>query len=374
MHTQDPQTQLQRYLSFLNQDQDNLNLLIDISELYLEQGNLDLAQEYLDKASSVDRIACLGHQGLMNLNQGLISEAKVCFTEALTHTDTYALRYNLSFSHFISGEYDSAWDILFPLEQDEQPQTQLLMARILYHKGSLEEALHCVQKLTNQHPENEEALGFLALIHFDLNQEEAALKTSLQTLKLNPENYDALLVNLLMRLTTQETTIEEIETLLEINPQDPRLWFALGNTEMIQGHLDRAETNFQKAIDLYPEFYDCHIVLAWCQLLNDEILEALQTYHHAIKIDESIADAWAGLALIAVLTEELEQAEQFFKKVDSISSTCFLAEIAQAIYLSHKNPQKAQKKLQDTLKNTQLSLGQKLAFLVEDIQEGEQLH
>jgi tetratricopeptide (TPR) repeat protein len=71
MNDQQLPDKLNRHLSFLEQDQSNLTLLVKISDIYLELDDLELAQSYLDKAKAINHEACLGHQGLLYLNQGL---------------------------------------------------------------------------------------------------------------------------------------------------------------------------------------------------------------------------------------------------------------------------------------------------------------
>jgi tetratricopeptide (TPR) repeat protein len=375
MSSQPLHDKLNNHLSFLAQDETNITLMVTISDLYMEMGDLESAQKYLDKASAIDREACLGHQGLLSLNQGKITEAKEYFLEALSHGDTPALRYNLGFTYYINLDFEKAWEILSPiLEVEHYPEAELLMARILHRQDSIEESISLVEYILEQNPNDAEALGFLSLLYFDLNEDELAKETSINTLKLNPNNYDAKLVNMLTRLITHETSIEEIEELLQINPQDSRLWFALGNTYMTQGDFNSAEITLAKAIEIYPEFYDCYIALAWCQLLNDKIHEAHETYQNAVELVEDLADAWGGLALIYVLTEDFLKAEQLINKANDLNPGCFLTEIAESIYFNHKNPNKAKEHLVKALTNSEIPVAEKLAFFIDEIQNQQQVH
>lgn len=375
MDTQAVQEQLNRHLGFLAQDQNNLALLIEISDMYIELDDLESAQKYLETANSIDRDACLGHQGLFHLNQGQFSQAKDCFIEALNHIDTPALRYNLGFTHFITYDLDKAWDILSPiLEGEHYPEAELLMARILHRQDSIEESISLVEHVLEHNPDDAEALGLISLLYLDLNEEELAKESCSRALELNPENYDAKLVNIMIRLMTQETSVEEIEALLQISPQDSRLWFALGNTYMTQGDMESAERTLKKAIEIYPDFYDCHIALAWCQLLNDHITEAHETYQNAAELIEELADAWGGLALIHALTEDLAQAELLINKAKELNPECFLTELAESIYFNHTNPEKAQKHLLQALNNTEIPISEKLNFIIEEIQSKQQVH
>ncbi|MCL9682672.1 tetratricopeptide repeat protein [Legionella maioricensis] len=375
MNNQQLADKLNRHLSFLDQDENNLTLLVEISDLYMELDDFESAQSYLDKAKIINHKACLGHQGLLHLNQGKFSQAQECFLEALNHLETPALRYNLGFTYFITFDFEKAWEVLAPLlEGEHYPEAELLMARILHRQDSIEEAIGLVENILEHNPDDAEALGCLSLLYFDLNEDALANETSLRALKINPENYDAKLVNMLIRLITHETTIEEIEELLQINPQDSRLWFALGNTYMTQGDLDSAESTLQKAVEIYPEFYDCHIALAWCQLLNDHVNEAHETYQDAVELVDELADGWGGLALVYALNEDFIKAEQLINKANDLNPDCFLTEIAQTICFNYKNPQKGKEHLVNTLRNSGIPISEKLAVFIEELQGQQQLH
>lgn len=375
MNNQTIQDKLTHHLSSLEQDQSNLNLLVEISDLYLELDDIESAQNYLDKATTIDREACLAQQGLLYLNQGQFTQAQNCFSEALKLEDTPALRYNLGITHFINYELEEAWEILSPLlDGDHHPDAELLMARILHRQGSLEEAISLAEHVLEHNAEDTDALGLRSLLYFDLNEEELAAESSARALELNPENYDARLVSIMLRLMTMETTVEEIEELLTINPHDSRLWFALGNTYMSQGDLETAEETLKKAVEIYPEFYDCHIALAWCQLLNDHVTEAHGTYQDAAVLVEELADAWGGLALIHALQQDFEQAELLINKSNEINPSCFLTELARSVYMIHQNPQKAKEDVLHALQSSETPISEKLAVLMEEFSTQETLH
>lgn len=246
MNKQHKEEQLKRRLSYLEQDPNNLNLLIHISNDYMELGNADLALDYLDTAMAIDKGLCL---------------------------------------------------------------------------------------------------GLKALIYFDLGEEISARKASQQALELNPNQYEAQLVEVLLNLLDQKTNHRDIEALLQINPQESRLWFAKAYSHMLSGDTASAKQAFEKALLIHPEFYDCCIGLAWCQLTNDELDAAQNSYQNALGIAEELADGWGGLALVHALKGEPVLAQQNMEHAYQLDANCFLAKLAQSIYLNTHNPEEAKKHL-----------------------------
>lgn len=367
MNTALVQEQLQKHLSFLEQDKTNLNLLIEISNLYVDLGNMPAAQQFMNKASAIDRERCLGYQGLLYLNQGQIDKAQQYFQEALMLEDNPELRYNLGISCYVNHDYQQAREVLSPIiENEELPLAKLLMARILHQQNAIEEAINLLEQLVQKNAHDAEALGFLSLLYFDSNKEDLAQELSQRALALNPEMYDAQLVDLMLRLLTQETTVDEIQSLIQVNPQDTRLWFALGNTYMSQGDFKAAIKSLQEALKIHPEFYDCYIVLAWCQLLNNQIDKAQATYQNAISLVDSLADGFGGLALVHALNADLPTAKELINKANSLNPECFLTQIANVIYLGHQNQQQAGEHLFNVLTNKKLPVSEQLALIIEE--------
>lgn len=312
---------------------------------------------------------------MLHLSQGQLTQAKESFIEALSFGDTPALRYNLGFTHFISADMQGASEILSPLLVGEHhPEAKLLLARVLHNQGDLDKAVNLVNDVLTHDADDSEALGLLALLYFDIDECELAAQVAACALALNPDNYDAKLIDVMSRLATQETTAEEVENLLQISPDDCRLWFALGSVNMSQGNLALAKDNLKKALEIYPAFYDCHIALGWCLLLQDNLNDALNTYEIAAKLVAELADAWGGLALVYALKEDFPQAEQLIRQSKELNTDCFLTEIAESIYFNHLNPLQAKKHLVSALKNSNVSVSKKLAFMIEEMEGSTQIH
>ncbi|MFI4962599.1 MAG: tetratricopeptide repeat protein [Legionellales bacterium] len=342
MIDQNLQETIEKHLGFLSQDEHNLNLLLEITSLYRQIGDLDSAQIHMDKANALDREACLVHQGLLYIKKSQVALAKECFIEALSLADVPAIRYNLGLCYYLSYEFEQSYTVMAPLldEERQHPEAMLLIARILHRQDSLLEAVTLIQKVLAQNSQNAEALGFLSLLYYDLGEALLAKDTCLEALELSPDNYDAQLIHILSKLATKDSSIEDIEALLHINPKDPRLWFALGTTYTAKGDFDSAECTFKKAIELFPDFYDCYIALGWCLLIKNDLDEAEEIYELALQVEAELAEAWGGLALVSALREEFWKIDPLIEKAEQFSTQCFLCDMALSLYDYKKNPEK----------------------------------
>lgn len=366
MNSQELNEKLNRYLALLQQDEQNLSLLLEVSLLHAELNQIKEAQAYLDKAKVIDETACFTPQGLLYIKQERPKQALEHFLHALTVSNSDELRYYLGVSYYLTGDLTHAKEALLVIKDPEYMRlTWFLLARIFQQENNLEDAIYYLEKHTKEAPEDAEAMGFLSLLYFDNNNAPLAKEFSKKALNIDNSIYDARLTDILIRLMTQETEIDEIHQLLEVNPDDSRLWFALGSTYMIKGEFEPAAKYLENTLKIHPEFYDCHIALAWCQLLNDELSKAHETYQNAVALTDSLADGWGGLALIHALNADLEQAKQLINKAYSLNEDCFLTQMAEVIYLTHKNPTKAQQQLFNTLTNQTCAASQKIALLME---------
>ena len=234
------------------------------------------------------------------------------------------------------------------LEQD-QTNTNLLLsvgllqANILHHQHAIPEAIALLDDLALKHGLNADIAGLLALLHLDNNDTVQAALFSRQALSLSPANYQGQLVRMLLRTLKQEVTLAEIEALIAINPNDCRLWFALGTTQMRHMNITAAELAFINASALWPSFYDNWICLGWCQLLLNHLDKANAAYLEAVQLDAEGADGWAGLALVSALKNRSDEANEYLNKAHSLDSDGFLLSVTRIILANQSSPDMAMK-------------------------------
>ena len=210
--------------------------------------------------------------------------------------------------------------------------TGLLKAQILHHQQHISEAITLLEQLHFENESSAEVTGLLALLHFDNHDAVKAERFA----NLNPTQNEAQLVNTLLKAVKQEATLEEINTQLEINPQDSRLWFALGATHMHNLDIPAAEQAFSQATAIYPEFYDAWICFGWCHVLQNNMDKAFLAYQQAISINANAANGWSGQALISALRCNTPEAAKALQTVSELDPDCYIAKVTRVI-LTNQN-------------------------------------
>jgi tetratricopeptide (TPR) repeat protein len=363
---------LNNYLHLLQQDEDNLPLLIDIFHCYYEEGKLQLAKQYLDRASAINPELCFALQGRLHLDLQQIEEAIPFFTQAIEVIAHPANHYNLAYCYYLQEDFNKARAILHALlEKGHFPEAYLLLARIEQEQDRIKEAILQISTLLSHEKDHPEATGLLAMLYFESYDYDLAEKTAFRALRLNPQNFDARLVKVLCQLPKQQNNLEEVQALLSLQPKDSRLWFALGSTYLSKTEFQYAEQAFKQALLLNPDFYDVWIAQGWTQLMVDNLEEAFYSYTQASNIQNNLSDAWGGLAIVYALQENFVKAHDMIEKANAINEDCFLSQIAQTIYFEHINPHQAQIHFRKAFGKNIKTMNQKLeqALLALDCQE-----
>ena len=332
---------LERYLNFLTQDPDNINLIVDIIRLHIENQAYEQARHYVQRLEGINPQLALVPQATIDLHEKKYEAAAQGFRLALEQEDNLYIRYSLSLCCFHLQTLDEALSLLQPLLKDNDPKALLLAARILYQEKKPDDALNDLNKALSQHPQYAEALAFKALICFDQSHTEEAKKLYQQALHLNPRLYEAQLLDVLLSEDISPEQIKRIDALLELQPLETRLWFMRGYTFLTQFDIDQAEASFSKAIAIFPDYYDAYISLSWCQLFKDQKEEAQYSCQQASEILPESGEAWGGMALIHALNGQVEKAIPLLEKSRQLEPDNFMGKIADIMILNEKNPEQA---------------------------------
>ena len=347
MSTIDLQETLERHLGYLAQDSHNWNLLLTISGCYYQLGDLVSAQQYLDDAKQASGENFWAYQGMLHLKSGQLLPAKTALQAALAEEDTPDNRCDLAFCLCLNQEFEEALTILNAILPDQiSCQSELLKAKILHHLFHHDEAMALLEQLHAQYPNEPEVSGLLSLLYFDTNQIEQAEKLCKHALLRDSDNQEAILVDILLKTLQEKVTVAEIESRLTVTPEESRLWFALGTTQMRQMNITAAEQSFLKTAEIWPGFYENWTSLAWCYLMQNKLDLAKNAYTKATELDDEHADGWAGLALVSALQDDMTSAQKWLEKTRFLDEECDLLAIADIIMGSKVDPDLAAKQLE----------------------------
>ena len=239
------------------------------------------------------------------------------------------------------------------LDQDQKNphlllNVSLLNAQILHHQQHIMDAIHLLEPLIFAHETNAELAGLLSLLYFDNHDIINAELFAQKAISLDPNVYNAKLVQLLLATLRKTVSLDDIQSLLKINAVDARLWFILGTTQMHQMNITAAEDAFVQATTLHPTFFDAWICAGWCQLLQNHLDKAHNSYQQAINIDTTSADGWAGVSLVRALQNNMSESNQYLQHADTLDPSCFLAAISRIIVANQSNPNIAAKQFNAT--------------------------
>ena len=353
------QQKLDRYLNFLHQDPENLNLIIDIVYCYVEMQQFEQAMSYIQQLKSIDPTSSLIPEASIYLHQGDYQRAHQLYKTALDHEESALARYHVGLCCFHLEKFDEALAALKPSIEDNDTQAIMLAARILYHKKQTADALSYVNKILSHHPEHAEALAFNALILMDQNNLDEATNLAQKALNYNSQLYDAQLVVLLSNPDLSATHIDKIESLLAIQPNDSRLWYLHGYALLTHFKFNEAESSLKKATLIFPDYFDAYIALAWCQILQDKKTDAIDSCQQAISVLPDAGEGWGGLALLHALNKEFDAAEKHLNKSNQLEPDNLMGQLAEIMVMYETEPDKARKKF-DTLFSQDMRVIKKL--------------
>lgn len=297
------------YLALLNEQPDSYPILHLLGILCMQEGNLDEAKTYLEKAHHLqaDDPTLTLHLANVLKSKGLFKEAIALLTDLIKRHPQQA-----------EGAYNN-------------------LGTIYFAEKKWQEAINCYQKALDSAPHYIDAYYNLGLAQTKAGRFDEAIHTYNALLSLSPQHLFAhfQLACLLMQKTQYRTAIShflliesdyphhfETETnlatcylkegllkeailhyrqALEVQPDDPEIHFNLGVIHMQQGRIEPAISHYQEAIHLDPNYFAAHHNLAIAWMTTKNTTAALNHFREALRLqptNETIAH------LIAVLAEK----------------------------------------------------------------------
>jgi tetratricopeptide (TPR) repeat protein len=340
---------LARFKSYHEQDSGNIQLILQVADLHYQLGEFDEAREVLQKGIDLTEDPGLYFR-LSN-----VEIASSHFDEAIAAlhkiqelgVDNPAVHYNLGYALMFKGDFQNATEQLEPLSEigdQSVERTPVLLARCYHHLGQLERAIELGTQYVQKHPSEPEALGVLALLNYDSEHEQEAVKFAKKALENDTFNLEARIVlgSAALGVQDEDKAKKHFDKALERHPTSGRVWSGKGLTDMLSLDINHALTSLQKAVKYMPNHIGTWHALAWCQILANDLEGAKASLNKAMDIDHNFGETHGGLAVIAAMQGDREGATKMARRAVLLNPESFAGRFAQSLLVKDTDPEKAQ--------------------------------
>lgn len=181
---------------------------------------------------------------------------------------------------------------------------RLQRAEGLRQQGQIDQARDICESLVRTYPNYFGALYTLGLIYVDKQQYPQALGFLVRAAMLNPENWRALtaLSAVYLELGASEMAARTLEHATEIQPNDPSIFFTLGEIYREEREYELARDAYIKAFALDRSLHGAAIGLGACYMTLGQYAEAALLFGELLK---------SGLRSPSILYELIEMPEPF---------------------------------------------------------------
>ncbi|KXN82599.1 hypothetical protein AN958_02450 [Leucoagaricus sp. SymC.cos] len=175
--------------------------------------------------------------------------------------------------------------------------------------------LHELNQLPSPHQNTQWVLAMVGRAHFeqqDYSSAERALKTVrvLEPYRLwDMEIYSTLLWHLQKTVDLSYLAQE----LLNINPQSPQAWIAIGNLFSLQKEKTQALACFRRAAQLDPACAYAY-TLSGHESIDEDLDKAINFFQSALRADPRHYNAWYGLGTCYLRQSKVRLAEYHYRK------------------------------------------------------------
>jgi tetratricopeptide (TPR) repeat protein len=359
------ETQLERYLGFLESDPNNIQLIANTANLAYESDQFQQALTLADTGLSIEpnHQILLSTKALSHMSLGDTDKALAIFQQLLSLGEQHpVIRYNMAYCYALQQQHDQALPLLEDSLQHyaDMPQMLHLHMRVLHELEALEDAIALgLQALSLHHdadaPIDDAANGkvheLLSSLYVDMADFSAAQHHAALALKTNPNLPNAHTSIGTAALSTQDDQIalQHFNQAITLNQQDGRAWLGKAMALMLQNKLTEAEASFNAAITHMPTHLGSYQALAWCQITQNNLTAAQQTAQKALAIDDTFSENHGTLAVLAVMQGNIELAQREAQVALRLDKASFSGNYAQALVLQAKGDDKGGQQMIDSL-------------------------
>ncbi len=330
---------LNRLMSFLRLDENNLELLKETIHEAFACGQWEYARELIEsglKRAPADA-GLLGVVGILSLRDLRYGDAIDALLAARTQgLDSPSLRYDIAYAHFMLRQHRQTLEALdFPAMARTVPASLVLRARCLHHLGRIDEAIASCKEQLMLHPQGAETLGLLALLLQERGRAGEARMLAEAALEMDSLQLEAqlALASIQADAHQHEAAQASFRALVQSHPTCGRGWLGLALADMMQMQYDAARVSIELAACHIPEHIGTWHVLAWLHILGGDAAAAKAAFEHALTLDRNFAETHGGLAVVAALQGREIEAQQIVRRALGLDPQSLAVQYARLLLL-----------------------------------------
>lgn len=243
----------------LSYNSDYVKPLYGLGQAYFRLEEYEQALVYIREARRLDRnnTSITALQGRINTGLGKYSEAERIF-DAILEREPHNLdaQFGMAELQAAKGSVENAIaGYRKALESDPYNRRGLLSAALLYSaQNNLQEASELIQTAVDSYPEDPRVHSIAAEYYFKRDDSRKAEEHARQALQLDSESEEAIyvLIRILYAQDRFTDAIDAVEKNINIDRDNPLLWYLRANAYWKIGNQERALNSFYTALSLKP--------------------------------------------------------------------------------------------------------------------------
>ncbi len=206
------------------------------------------------------------------------------------------------------------------------------LAAIYLKSGRLEKAIEQYELLRAEYPDDLSVRVTLGYMYIEAGRPADAAKTFDTAILMHPDNFNGPdnEVDMILQEGRVDEALELCEDLAQAEPHRPELLLKRADILTMLGETTEAIAQYEEVLRLCPDFLEATIKLGTLYLQMEQDERAAHQFNRAVEINDSIVDAYVGLAISQKLAGNTPEAMSTLSLAGAIQpNTCLLfAEMA----------------------------------------------
>ncbi|MFS2319181.1 tetratricopeptide repeat protein [Maricaulis sp. D1M11] len=326
-----PSEQLLRFLSYLETDPANANLVADTVRLALQEGQLDHAEQaFVGLAGEALPLELMDLQGQLALARGEYPAAAALFQAVIDQVpDNPAVRFNLAWVRTHLADLDGADALLTAQVTAQIPQAAALKVQLLHTSGDYDAAIAIATDSLERHPDHPGLNAIVSVLAMDTEHLELARASALMA----GPHPDALTTLGTLALGRQDVddARARFEDVLSVQPRAPRALLGRGMAALLSGDYDQAIRDIDRGAEIFDRHIGSWVAAGWAHLIAGDLTTARARFETALALDHNFGETHGSLGVVALAQGRSEDARQLIRTGGRLDPQSFSVALGSAM-------------------------------------------